>query len=120
MIEILKSCFTEKYACFKGRALREEFWVFSLAVLVVGGALNTIGMSISNTVGIVVGVIVSLAVLLPSLGVTVRRLHDIGKGGGWIFILLIPLVGAIWFFVLMLKKGEQGSNRFGTKPAARM
>ena len=56
---------------------------------------------------------VSLALLIPSLAVTVRRLHDIGKGGGWIFISLIPFIGAIWLLILLIMQGELDENRFG-------
>ena len=58
-------------------------------------------------------IIVILGLLVPTLAVSVRRLHDIGKGGGWIFINLIPLIGSIWFLVLLIKEGEKVANRFG-------
>lgn len=57
--------------------------------------------------------LVILGLLVPTLAVSVRRLHDIGKGGGWIFINLIPVIGSIWFLILMIKKGESITNRFG-------
>lgn len=62
---------------------------------------------------LVLQIIVILGLLVPTLAVSVRRLHDIGKGGGWIFINLIPLIGSIWFLVLLIKEGEKVANRFG-------
>ena len=58
----------------------------------------------------------SLAVFLPSLGVLVRRLHDVGKSGWFFLIVLIPLIGAIWLLVLLFKDSEQGENKWGPNP----
>ena len=57
-----------------------------------------------------------LITILPGLAVSVRRMHDIGKGGGWIFISLIPLIGQIWFIILAATAGETYPNRFGQVP----
>ena len=54
----------------------------------------------------------ALALLIPSIAVGVRRMHDIGKGGGWILVNMIPLIGSIWFILLAIKDSEQGPNRF--------
>lgn len=62
---------------------------------------------------LVLQVIIILGLLVPTLAVSVRRLHDIGKGGEWIFINLIPLIGSIWFLILLIKEGEKVANRFG-------
>lgn len=56
------------------------------------------------------------SVIKEKLAVSVRRLHDIGKGGGWIFISLVPLIGGIWYLVLMLLPSQPGGNRFGSQP----
>lgn len=63
-----------------------------------------------------VAAIYQLFIILPSLAVSVRRMHDIGKGGGWILINLVPAIGSIWFFVLTLIGGQYGPNRFGPQP----
>lgn len=60
--------------------------------------------------------IYSLAILLPSLAVSVRRLHDTGRGGGWIFISLVPIIGGIWYFILTVLPSQPGPNRFGEEP----
>lgn len=107
-----------KYAQFTGRAGRSEFWMFYLVYFIIGAVfsilMNLVG-SITFLYYIIVGlnILVVLGLLMPTLAVCVRRLHDIGKGGGWIFINLIPVIGSIWFLILMIKKGESITNRFG-------
>ena len=110
-----------KYAQFTGRASRGEFWKYVLVVFII----NLIFTLLQNLLGalsiayyIIMGLnaIIMLGLLLPSLAVSVRRMHDIGKGGGWIFINLVPLIGSIWFLILTIKEGE-GDNRFGPQPA---
>lgn len=57
-----------------------------------------------------------LAVIIPSIAVAVRRLHDIGKSGAWFFISLIPYIGTIWLLVLLCLEGEEGENQYGADP----
>lgn len=61
----------------------------------------------------IISAIVSLALLVPGLAAGVRRLHDVGKGGGWIFIAFVPIVGWVWIIWLLATKGEPAPNRFG-------
>lgn len=100
--EAIKVCFS-KYVDFNGRAPRAEFWWFQLFMFI----LCCIPF---------INFIAPLVLLLPSLAVTWRRLHDIGKGGGWYFLGLIPLVGAIILLVWYCKEGEPHPNRFGPNP----
>lgn len=100
--EAISICF-KKYANFKGRAPRAEFWWFYL-LSVIAGIIPFLGW------------IASLALIVPSLAVTWRRLHDIGKGGGWFFIGLIPIVGWILMIIWLTKSGEPHPNRFGPNP----
>ena len=58
----------------------------------------------------------SLGVLLPSLGVAVRRLHDVGKSGWFLFITLIPIIGIIWILILMCTDGDPAPNKYGLNP----
>lgn len=107
-----------KYAQFKGRAGRSEFWMFYLVYFIIGAVFSILmnlvaSISFLYYIILVLQVIVILGLLVPTLAVSVRRLHDIGKGGGWIFINLIPLIGSIWFLVLLIKEGEKVANRFG-------
>jgi uncharacterized membrane protein YhaH (DUF805 family) len=57
-----------------------------------------------------------LAVLVPSLAVMIRRLHDIGKSGWWFFISFIPLIGSIWLLVLLVTDSQPGENQYGPNP----
>ncbi len=112
-----------KYAVFSGRARRKEYWYFtlfsaliSMALALVDGAIGT-----SNSEGGMglLGGIYSLAVLLPTLGVSIRRLHDTDHSGWWLLIALAPCVGAIVLLVLMVTDSTPGRNRYGFSPKAR-
>lgn len=107
-----------KYAQFKGRAGRSEFWMFYLVYFIIGAVFSILmnlvaSISFLYYIILVRQVIIILGLLVPTLAVSVRRLHDIGKGGEWIFINLIPLIGSIWFLILLIKEGEKVANRFG-------
>lgn len=108
-----------QYCKFTGRASRSEYWWFALFTFILGAVvLGVVGgiFGAQSTVYTCISCIINLALLLPSLGLCVRRLHDIGKGGGWIFINFVPLIGWIIFLVWMVKDSEPGNNRFGPMP----
>ena len=112
----------KKYAVFSGRSRRMEYWYFVLFNLIVYIVLSLID-ALLGTYNIVQGVgllsgIYSLAVLIPTLAVTVRRLHDIDRTGWWIFINLIPLIGTIVLLVFAVTPGTPGSNQYGPDPKA--
>ena len=111
--EAVKRCF-KKYADFNGRASRAEYWWFMLFNCIISVIFSGLGQA-ANFFNILGG-LYSLAVLVPSLAVAWRRMHDIGKGGGWFFISFVPLIGWIWFIVLAATRGEAGANRFGDAP----
>lgn len=101
-----KDVVLNKYIKFDGRADRTEFWQFVLATFLIGVAFSIlIGLFSKVTIiAILLNIanwLVSLALLIPSIAVAVRRLNDIGKSWPWILINLIPLIGQIWFIVLM-------------------
>lgn len=110
-ITAVKTCFA-KYATFEGRAQRSEFWYFTLFNWVFQLPL----MVIDATLGTPLGIIGFLITLLPSIGVAVRRLHDIDRSGWWYLVLLIPLVGIVLFIIWACTKGTDGPNRFGGNP----
>jgi len=94
-------CVTKKYAVFSGRTRRREYWGFTLFFVLIqlacGPLVGAVGLAVAGEEGIIIacnifGLILWLVLLLPVLGVTVRRLHDIGKGGWWASIILFPLV----------------------------
>ena len=103
--------FTQNYLNFKGRAGLAEYWYFVLFNFIICTILGIIDGALGLKSILIY--IYSLGVLLPSLGLTVRRLHDIGKSGWFILVSLIPLVGAIWLIVLLAKKGDPKDNEFG-------
>ena len=110
----------KKYAVFNGRARRKEYWVFGLCNLIVWGALTLTDMAIGTfnaveRVGLL-STIYMLAVAIPGLAVTVRRLHDTDRSAWGLLICLIPLVGAIVLFVFMALDSDPGQNRFGPNP----
>ena len=108
-----------KYADFSGRSRRMEFWMFTLVSSLISIALIFIDFILMDTFGFEVGVlnaIYSLATIIPTLAVTVRRFHDIDRSGLSILFLLIPLIGGIIFLVMMLQEGSHGRNQYGPNP----
>ena len=108
-IEVLK-----RYAVFNGRASRPEYWYFVLFNLLITIVLIIIDAVLSFGL---LNTIYSLAVLIPSLAVGVRRLHDTDRSGWWIFIGVIPLIGAIILIIFLATEGGYGDNRFGPAPS---
>ncbi|BBT19007.1 uncharacterized membrane protein YhaH (DUF805 family) [Pseudomonas sp. SLBN-26] len=106
----------KQYFDFNGRARRKEYWMFTLVNLVISIALTVIFGVISEKL-LPLANLYSLAVLLPALGVTARRLHDIGKSGWFMLIALIPLVG-LYVIYLLAKDSDPGQNAYGPNPKA--
>lgn len=109
-----------QYADFAGRARRKEFWMFVLFNTLIGIALSIIDSAIgtpgaSSGTGLLGG-IYSLALLIPGLAVSVRRLHDIGRSGWWLLLNLIPIIGWIVVLVWDCTDSETGSNQYGPNP----
>ncbi len=104
----------KKFGVLEGRARRKEYWIFVLFNLLAFIALGFIEATIGAP-GTLVG-LYSLAVLIPSITVGVRRLHDTDRSGWWLLIGLLPLVGTVVLLVFFLIDGTQGENRFGPSP----
>ena len=121
-MEYFKNCVLKHYVDFKGRARRKEYWSFVLFTVIiiilvgiVAGVLdNVLGLSGTLTAALVT--IVDLGLILPSISVLVRRLHDIGKSGWWFWVSLIPVVGGIILLVFMFLDSQPGSNAYGSNP----
>lgn len=105
----------QNYCNFNGRASRGEFWWFVLATMLIGILCTIVSLIIGDD-NYLLGGLVNLLLLLPSLGVTWRRLHDTGKGGGWFFVSFIPIIGWIWLLILLINQSELQPNRFGDVP----
>ena len=110
----------KKYAVFSGRSRRKEYWYFVLLVVIISIALSLIDSLIgaydrSSGAGLL-STIFSLAILIPSIAMSIRRLHDIHRTGWWVLISLVPLIGWIVLLVFHVQDGTPGTNRFGPNP----
>lgn len=113
--EAVVSALSENYCNFSGRASRSQFWWWTLFTAIVGLVIGIV-FSSSQTAINIVSLIVELVFLLPSLGLAVRRLHDIGKSGWFLFLGLIPLVGAIILLVWYCRSSDPVPNEYGPVP----
>lgn len=122
----------EKYAIFSGRARRKEFWMYFLFTSLIVFALTLISNSLDGflrdleriegfkriapqTSGVLANLYV-LATLVPGLADSVRRLHDTGRNGWWVFIAFVPLIGGLVLLIFQVQDGESGENRYGPDP----
>jgi len=111
----------KKYADFATRSRRSEYWFFVLFNIIAAIVLSIID-SVTGLASAEYGGLgpfyglYALAVLIPSIAVGVRRLHDIGKSGWWLLLAFIPLIGAIVLIIWFVKDSEAGTNRFGPNP----
>lgn len=110
----------KNYATFSGRARRKEYWMFFLISALISIVLTLLDIllgtySMEYEVGLFSG-LYSLLILIPSIAVVVRRLHDTDRSGWWILISLIPLIGVIVLFVFICLDSQPGTNRFGANP----
>ena len=105
----------KKYAEFNGRARRKELWFFTLFNIIA----SVILVVIDSVTGIAVLYIVySLGVLVPSIAVGARRLHDTGRSGWWLLIGLVPVIGSIVLIVFFVLDSDPGDNAYGPNPKA--
>ena len=106
-VEVLK-----KYTVFNGRARRKEYWMFFLVNIIIMLGLDFIAWALPNQYGLFAylcllpAVLYPLAVLLPGLAVSVRRLHDTGRSGWWWLINLVPFIGFIVFLVFVVQDSQ--------------
>jgi len=109
----------KKYVVFQGRAHRREFWMFYVVNCAIAIGLELIGFVLTQASGgspYTLAIVYNIAVFLPTVAVTVRRLHDTGHGGAWYFIAFVPLVGFIVLLVLLATEGQHGPNHYGSDP----
>ena len=115
-LDVLKT----KYAQFSGRARRREYWMFFLFNLLVTVALLIVdaitGTLTPSGLGLLSG-LYTLAVLVPGIAVSIRRLHDTDRSGWWLLIGLVPLLGIV-LLVFMCFDGTPGDNQYGASPKA--
>lgn len=110
----------QHYADFTGRARRSEYWYFVLfnfiVSILIGLSLGVIAGLLNMPALVYLAYLWSLAVFIPSLAVSVRRLHDIGRSGWWLLLSLIPLVGAIILIIWHCTDSQPGTNQYGPNP----
>lgn len=115
----------QNYATFSGRARRSEYWYFQLYNFIISVIVALFALAVGFSGGGVIFIIIyliyliyQLAILIPTLAVLVRRLHDVGKSGWFFFVSFIPFVGVIWLIVLLVTEGEPFENKYGLNPKA--
>ena len=105
----------DNYANFEGRARRAEYWYFYLLSLIISLILQGVDYLIGTEIGILGG-IYSLAIIVPTIAVMVRRLHDTGKSGWYVLLIFFIIIGWIWLLVLFCTEGDHGPNEYGADP----
>ena len=116
----------KNYVKFDGRSRRAEYWwpvLFLMLISVAGNilagifaaALGDVGVMIAGLVSLLL-MLFSLATIIPSIAVGIRRLHDLDKSGWWLLICLIPFIGAIVLIIFFVQEGTKGPNKFGSDP----
>lgn len=115
----INSFFT-KYATFSGRSRRSEFWFAVLFTTLVSSAISIVAPGSDIVVNDVViqqasaaSNLWQLAIFVPSIALSVRRLHDVGRKGTYYLFVLLPIVGWILLFIQFVKDSEPGANAFG-------
>lgn len=113
-LDAIKSVVVDNYANFSGRARRSEYWFFVLANFLLG-IITTILSDVVPRFMLIV-YIVGLPLIIPSLAVCVRRLHDIGKSGWFYLLSFIPLIGPILMIIWFCQDSQPGENKWGANP----
>jgi uncharacterized membrane protein YhaH (DUF805 family) len=104
----------KKYVDFSGRSRRKEYWMFFLFNIIIAVVLGIIE-GILGIAGVISG-LYCLAILLPGIAVTIRRLHDTDRSGWWILVGLVPIIGGLVLLFFMIQDGKPGENQYGPNP----
>jgi len=115
-----------RYAKFDGRATRSEYWYFALFTFLITFMLALVDAFVINPMlgmtpeqaaeGGILQMVISLALLIPSIAVAIRRLHDIGKSGWWLLLSLIPILGWLVLLYFYVTDSQSGDNEYGANP----
>lgn len=106
----------DNYSNFEGRARRKEYWMFVLVNFLIALAISVVIGVISETLASGLGLLYGLAVFLPALAVSVRRLHDTGKSGWLLLLSFIPALGLIILIIFLAIDSTPGENEYGPNP----
>lgn len=108
------------FSSFSTRARRKEYWMFVLVNLGISIGLmaldNVFGLTYTGASSGPLTSLYSLVVLVPSIAVAVRRLHDINKPGWWLLVAFVPVLGALYLLYLFCQEGTRGENEYGADP----
>lgn len=115
IVECVKLCLTKKYVQFEGRATRKEFWTYTLSLWLVSFVLNISARAFDSFFLAALCSLFGLAVLIPTLAVGVRRLHDTDRSGWYLLLTLIPLLGPIILLVFFCTDSKP-DNQYGPNP----
>jgi len=109
-----------KFTDFNGRASRQEYWYFVLFNILISlglGLVDRVTGSFDPMSGVgLLGGLYGLAILLPGLAVSIRRLHDTDRSGWWVLLPLIPIIGGLIFLYFLVLDSSQGRNAYGESP----
>ena len=112
--EAVKTCLVDKYATFSGRATRSEYWFFILFYYLVAFCLGLIIGMIGSDFSMAITLFLCIPLLIPSIAVAVRRLHDTGRSGWWYLITFLPYIGGIILLIFFCLKSDD-DNKYGPK-----
>ena len=112
-VDVLKN-----YTGFSGRAHRTEFWMFALISWVISMILGFVDSLLGMDGAFGLGSLYALAVLLPSIAVAMRRLHDTDRSGFWLLLMIIPILGWLVLLIFYCLEGTSGDNKYGPDPTA--
>ena len=111
----------KRYAEFSGRSRRKEYWMFTLLLIIVNVVITIVEatLGLDASIGGLYGplsLLVLLAIIVPSIAVGVRRLHDTNRSGWWMLIALLPIVGGLVLLIFFVLEGTKGPNEYGPDP----
>lgn len=103
----------KNFATFSGRARRKEYWTFVIINSIISGVVSGVGITSDMAL---ISAVFPVLILIPTFAVLIRRLHDVGKGGGFLLINLIPVIGQLLLLINLLKDSNYCDNKFGPNP----
>jgi uncharacterized membrane protein YhaH (DUF805 family) len=107
-----------KYAVFSGRSRRSELWMFVLFNLIIVMFLAFLEQFFAVTMSLLP--VYALIVLIPTISVIIRRLHDTSRSGWWLCFILVPVIGALFLSFYMVQEGKGYENEYGHNPKHRV
>jgi len=112
MVEAYKKMWTN-YGNFRDRTTRRDYWLTFLMNLIIGFALGFLSGLTKSNIFSYISTLYSIVMIIPGIALTVRRLHDTNRSGGWWFISLVPLVGAIVLLIFTVSESVTENNNYG-------